>query len=248
VNVLGFDTATQATAVALGERELRDDPMAGQRPGHASHLLVLIAELVDAAGGWDAVDRIAVGVGPGTFTGLRIGIATAEALAGATGLPLVGVGTLDSLEHQAHRLGEARPVLAVIDARRGEAFAGGAGLEPCVLAPAALSEVAGRLLREQDDAAGQRAGGGLTAVGGGLTAVGGGLTAVGGGLVAVGDGAVRFRDELEAAGVEVPADGSRLHRVGAVDHCQLAESLAPAASSAVAPLYLRIPDAELNLK
>jgi tRNA threonylcarbamoyladenosine biosynthesis protein TsaB len=239
VNVLAFDTATSATAVALGERELRDDPVGGQRPGHASHLLVLAAQLVDAAGGWGVIDRIAVGVGPGTFTGLRIGIATAQALAGATGIPLVGVGTLDSLEHQAHRLGERRRVLAVIDARRGEAFAGGAGLEPCVLTPAALAQTAERLLGERDETAGRRAGGGLTPTGDGLIADG---------LIAVGDGAVRFRAELEAAGVEVPEDDARLHRVSAVDHCLLAPALTPGANGVIAPLYLRIPDAELNLK
>jgi tRNA threonylcarbamoyladenosine biosynthesis protein TsaB len=105
MRVLGFDTATGATAVALldtsaGERtiEARDDPPSGERPRHASRLLTLITEVLSSAElGWDDLDRIAVGLGPGTFTGLRIGIATARGLAQARSIPLVGVSTLQSL-------------------------------------------------------------------------------------------------------------------------------------------------------
>jgi tRNA threonylcarbamoyladenosine biosynthesis protein TsaB len=172
MRVLSFDTATPLTAVALRDLDdaanvcLRsvldlsavDDPPAGGRPGHAQRLLVLVNELIEQSGdGWDGVDRIAVGTGPGTFTGLRIGIATAQALAAATATPLVGVSTLMSLERAAlASLPEPRPVLAVIDARRGEAFVAGAGLSPSVLTPEALGEVAG-----------QRAGHGVIAVGDG---------------------------------------------------------------------------------
>lgn len=163
MRVLAFDTATAATAVALCdsetgvEFEARDDPAAGARPGHARRLLTLIEGLLGAGGGWGSVDRLAAGVGPGTFTGLRIGIATAHALSRSTGIPLVGVSTLASLELGARTpLGGDRSVLAVIDARRGEAFVAGAGLEPCVLSPQALAEVAG-----------QRAGDGVIAVGDG---------------------------------------------------------------------------------
>ena len=103
MNVLAFDTATPATTVALSGvgnvvYTARDDPPRGDRPGHATRLLPLATMVIDRAGiGWDGVDRIAVGVGPGTFTGLRIGIATARALARARGIPLVGVSTLQSL-------------------------------------------------------------------------------------------------------------------------------------------------------
>ena len=117
--LLAFDTATPETVVALEGRELRHTPAAGERPGHVSELLPLAERLLAEAGlGFADVDRIAVGTGPGTFTGLRIGVATARALAQATGAGLVGIATLDVL---ARRAGTGR-VLAVLDARRGEAF------------------------------------------------------------------------------------------------------------------------------
>jgi tRNA threonylcarbamoyladenosine biosynthesis protein TsaB len=125
--ILGLDTATAGTAVAVWAPdgpavERRDDPPPGQRPGHAGRLLVLVEEALAAAGaGWDEVERIAVGIGPGGFTGLRIGIATARALAQARDIPLVGVSSLRSLVGGAE--GEGRTVVAVIDARRGEVFA-----------------------------------------------------------------------------------------------------------------------------
>ncbi len=158
MRVLAFDTATPLTAVALRDLDdaanvcLRavvdltavDHPPAGGRPGHAQRLLVLINELLQQSGaGWEEVQRIAVGTGPGTFTGLRIGIATAQALAAASDTPLVGVSTLRSLESVAlAQLPSPRPVLAVIDARRGEAFVAGDGLAPAVLTPETLSAVA----------------------------------------------------------------------------------------------------------
>src|SRR5947209_3712240 len=103
VSILAFDTASRATTVALWDQvhdpcELRDDPDRGERPTHAIRLMQFVVELLENdARGWEAVERIAVGVGPGTFTGLRIGIATARALARARDLPLVGVSTLQSL-------------------------------------------------------------------------------------------------------------------------------------------------------
>jgi tRNA threonylcarbamoyladenosine biosynthesis protein TsaB len=124
MRVLAFDTATTATTVALADgdsvQELRDDPPAGARPRHTSRLMPLMAELLAQAGwDWTHVDRLAVGIGPGTFTGLRIGVATARALAQARGLELVGVSTLESLSLNS----AGDNVCAVLDARRGEVFA-----------------------------------------------------------------------------------------------------------------------------
>ncbi|HTZ65091.1 MAG TPA: tRNA (adenosine(37)-N6)-threonylcarbamoyltransferase complex dimerization subunit type 1 TsaB [Solirubrobacteraceae bacterium] len=101
--VLGFDTATPATAVALRladgrALQARDDPGAGERPGHATRLLALVDSLLARAGlRFDQLERIAVGVGPGTFTGLRVGLATARGLAQSLSLELVGVSSLRAL-------------------------------------------------------------------------------------------------------------------------------------------------------
>ena len=209
--IFGFDTATPSTAVAVWapdgvEIELRDDPPQGVRPGHAGRLLTLAEEALDRAGAsWDDVERIAVGVGPGGFTGLRLGIATARALAQARNLPLAGVSSLEALAAGAR--GQAERVVAVIDARRGEVFAASPGrFEPVALAPDALAErVAGAL--------------------------------------AVGDGAIRFREELERAGAAVPADGSPLHRVSALQVCRLGAARQPTDRDALLPDYRREPDA-----
>jgi tRNA threonylcarbamoyladenosine biosynthesis protein TsaB len=238
MRVLALDTATPRTSVALrdidaganvcmlAELDLSavDDPQPGARPGHAQRLLGLIHELLDRGGaGWESLDRIAAGVGPGTFTGLRIGIATAEALSAASGRPLVGVSSLRSLALAAHDREPARATLAVIDARRGEAFVAGwaagddplnvtASLSPRVLTPEQLARVA---------------------------------ASVGTDTQAVGDGAVKFRELLEQAGVSVPADDSPLHGVSAREHCRLAALMQPAGDGRVEPAYLRLPDAEL---
>jgi tRNA threonylcarbamoyladenosine biosynthesis protein TsaB len=235
MRLLALDTATPATtvALALADEKLftrRHEPRPGERPGHVSELLPLALALLDDAGiGFAQLDRIAVGVGPGTFTGLRIGVATARALAHAHDLPLVGVSTLRALAAgAAEPAAQAPAVLAVLDARRGEAFAAawaGAAtaddprseplLEPAALAPEALARAAAALPT---------------------------------GAVAVGDGAVRFRTVLEAAGAVVPPDDSAAHRVEAAVHVRLAAGMEPEASDAVLPAYLRLPDAELALR
>ncbi|HEX8119885.1 MAG TPA: tRNA (adenosine(37)-N6)-threonylcarbamoyltransferase complex dimerization subunit type 1 TsaB [Solirubrobacteraceae bacterium] len=144
MNLLAFDTATPATVVALvsGERraEARHDPEPGERPGHAQQLLALAAGLLEDAGlAFTDLDRIAVGTGPGTFTGLRIGVATARALAQGTGAELVGVSTLHALAAAAEGAPSAAATLAVLDARRGEAFVGAWRGEEEVVPPAAVT-------------------------------------------------------------------------------------------------------------
>jgi tRNA threonylcarbamoyladenosine biosynthesis protein TsaB len=215
--VAGLDTASPSTVAGVLRAgghvvEARDDPPPGSRGEHAARLLVLLERaLAEAALDWSDVERIAVGVGPGGFTGLRIGIATARALAQGHGLPLVPVGSLEALA-----AGADGTVAAVLDARRGEVFAGvwrdgRELLAPAALAPAALAT---RL-------AGMEAS-----------------------VQAVGDGAVRFREELEAAGVVVPADGSSVHRIRAAPLCRLGAMGEPSERDRLLPDYLREPDAK----
>jgi tRNA threonylcarbamoyladenosine biosynthesis protein TsaB len=143
--ILAFDTATPSTAVAVWapdgpQVERRDDPAPGEWPRHAERLLALADEaLREARVGWDDLERLAVGIGPGGFTGLRLGVSTARALAQGRGLPVVGVSSLEALAEPLN----APAVAAVIDARRGEVFAaawrdGAPLLEPAALAPEAL--------------------------------------------------------------------------------------------------------------
>ena len=236
MRILAFDTATRATAVALVDTgaaftlEARDDPPAGARPGHARRLLPLIDELLRESGeGWAGIDRIAVGVGPGTFTGLRIGIATAHALARAREIELVGVSTLASLALRGRDAGPLAGILALLDARRGEAFgaAWGPGTDPLGADPV----LEPRVLRPQE-------------LGGAAAAAAAGA----GTPVAVGDGAIQFRAVLTDAGVEVPPDDSPMHVVSAIPHCRLAAGLAAAAVEEVVPAYLRAPDAKPSVK
>jgi tRNA threonylcarbamoyladenosine biosynthesis protein TsaB len=235
LRILALDTATRATAVALcdlpgGELELerRDYPAPGARPGHARRLLELTVELLrQSGGGWEQIDRIAVGTGPGTFTGLRIGIATARGLARAREIPLVGVPTLDSLalagQPAAAELG-LDLVYAVLDARRGEVFA--AGWERQGGDPSAARQVSAPAAIGPDRLAAQ-------------------LTDLGRSVLAIGDGAIEFRQALERSGAVVPEDGSGLHRVSAINHCRLAVSMRVPAPVDVRPAYLRLPDAEI---
>ena len=238
MRVLAFDTATPATTVALcdsagGEPvQARDDPEPGRRPNHTTRLMVLIADVLARAGcGWDDVNRIGVGVGPGTFTGLRIGIATARALARSRQIELVGISTLQSLALGAVQEARARgsdTILPVLDARRGEVFAAawittqvdgapaaGRLLQPLAMAPSALAQTAAEL---------------------------------GDSRLAIGDGAVAFRAVLERSGTSIVDDGSRLHRVDAVFTGRLALRSESAAAGDVRPEYLRLPDAELSLQ
>jgi tRNA threonylcarbamoyladenosine biosynthesis protein TsaB len=120
---LGIDTATPVTSVAVGAEEgTRAAVAVRQQRGHAELLAPSVRWALDRAGAEPgSLGGIAIGVGPGLFTGLRVGVATAKALAQAWRLPMVAVSSLDLLAF-AHRHA-ARTVCAVIDARRREVFA-----------------------------------------------------------------------------------------------------------------------------
>lgn len=123
MNLLAFETSTESCSVALlcGEELTFRSELAPRR--HAELVLPMAEELLAAAGiGKRQLDVLAVGRGPGAFTGVRLGVSVAQGLAFALGLPVLPVSSLAALAMQAP--GEGGAILAVIDARMGEVYAG----------------------------------------------------------------------------------------------------------------------------
>ena len=120
MRVLVIDTALGACTAAVydGDRcmAVRSDPMA---KGHQERLGGLVRDVAAEAGGFGGIDRIGVTVGPGSFTGLRVGLAFAQGLGAALGRPVVGISTLAALAWTADSGGATA---AVIDARRGQVY------------------------------------------------------------------------------------------------------------------------------
>ena len=187
-------------------------------PQHTTALLAEVECAVEAAGGWDSVGRIAVGIGPGTFTGLRVGIATARALGLSQRLPVSGVGTLDALASGLGEVAGGKARLVVLDARRGEvatALYSSRGEHlwgPSLSSPRELGER---------------------------------IVDLPGATLCGGSGAVRFRQELTSRKIEIPDDADPVHRVAARHICALATAISGEdESGSLAPNYMRPPDAE----
>ena len=185
-------------------------------PRHSTALLAEVERAAAVSGGWGQVGEIAVGRGPGSFVGIRIGLATARGLAAGTGVPLRGVCTLDALGRAMAEQVEGES-LAVLDARRGEVFAalyspqGERLWEPRVTAPEALATQ---------------------------------LSSLSAPPRAAGSGAVRFRQELADRGVDIPDDADPVHRVSARHICALAGAAGYGDGDSLDPIYLRPPDAQ----
>jgi tRNA threonylcarbamoyladenosine biosynthesis protein TsaB len=121
VIVLGIDSATPSASVAVVIDGRVADERVSDAHGHRADLLVIIDAACKAAGVTPLeLDAVAIGAGPGSFTGLRIGMATAKGIAFAAGKPLWAVSSLAALASMAN----ADRVCAVLDARRGEVYAG----------------------------------------------------------------------------------------------------------------------------
>lgn len=224
--VLGIETSTPQTSVALGGESgvVASATLNGR--AHQEQVVPTLRQLLQWSGaGLSQVAGIAVGVGPGLFTGLRVGVQTAKSLAQALRIPIVGMTSLDVLAFSVRHT--SRLVAAVIDARRGEVFWG-------VYRP-----VPGGVLREGGFAVGPP------------DHLVGELTALAEDVLVVGDGAVLYRRQIEEMGSQVEfASAMWAHPQAAAlvelsvprfereEHDRLIE---------VVPLYLRKSDAEINL-
>jgi tRNA threonylcarbamoyladenosine biosynthesis protein TsaB len=218
--LLALETATRTQSVALarGDDVCAERVAEGERPGAESLLPLVQAVLAQAGVGLDAVAALAVSIGPGSFTGLRIGLATAKGLAFGTGRPVVPVPTLLALAASAASAGVAGVLAPVLDARRGELYAAayaphGDGWRECVrpglYAPAALAAILPRP---------------CTLVGEGVAVAAGALRAAAG---------VALGPELAPRAAEVARLGARLLAAGG-----------GVAAEALAPRYLRRAEAE----
>lgn len=219
MNVLAFDTCLGAVSAAVRWQDssgqwLECDRQERREGGHAERLMPMIAEVMAEAGlAFPHLDRVAVTAGPGTFTGVRVGVAAARGLALASGLPVVAATSLAVMAHRAGQVLGARDerLLAVaVDARRGMVY--------FQLFPAAQGESDRPLLLAPADAAGLIGARPATIIGSGAEAVAGAVAAAGG------------RGEARLPDLQPDA----------LSLAHLAADLTPI--SPLRPLYLRPPD------
>jgi tRNA threonylcarbamoyladenosine biosynthesis protein TsaB len=126
VNLLAFDTSTEALTLALARRGAPMVQVTGEGGAKASAGLIpaILALLADHGVALPTLDAIVFGCGPGSFTGLRTACSVAQGLALGAGVPVLPVGTLMAVAEEARRIGGATDVLAVLDARMDEVYAG----------------------------------------------------------------------------------------------------------------------------
>jgi tRNA threonylcarbamoyladenosine biosynthesis protein TsaB len=126
LRVLAIDTALEACSAAVLDTDRKGGLISRSLPmarGHAEALMPMIAAVMSAAETeFTDLDRIAVTVGPGSFTGLRVGVAAARGIALATGKPVVGLTTLAALAAPFFDADETKALLAVIDARHSQVY------------------------------------------------------------------------------------------------------------------------------
>lgn len=124
--ILALDTAGVDCAAALydsGRNTMLGEASDMIGKGHAEHLMGIVDRAMDKAGlALSAVDRIAVTIGPGSFTGIRVGVAAARGFALSLGVPAVGITTLAVMAEAQRQKTPGRPVLTAMDAKRNEIY------------------------------------------------------------------------------------------------------------------------------
>ena len=234
MNLAAVETATETVGVAVRtDAGVEADLALTGRRRHVESLTPALEHLLHQVGLRPRnLEAIAVDIGPGLFTGLRVGVAAAKALAQALGVGLVTASSLEILLAAAAEAGHHGPVCAAVDARRGELFAvvrdvdtGGLGAASDLIAPALLAPDA-------------------------LAAALYGLAPAERGVLAVGDGAQRYVHVLEAVpGVEVVAPALSYpppSTLLTMARTRLDAGEAPVPAAAVVPLYMREADATSN--
>ncbi|MGB8859570.1 MAG: tRNA (adenosine(37)-N6)-threonylcarbamoyltransferase complex dimerization subunit type 1 TsaB [Ilumatobacteraceae bacterium] len=223
--ILGIETATQQVSVAIGGHEGvlgMFEVSRGRR--HAETLTPAIEFLCRQADIEIAeFSAIAVDVGPGLFTGMRVGLAAGKAIAQALRVPMIGISSLDLLAFPLRYTD--RTIAAVIDARKGELFY--AFYRPV---PGGIQRVTDPRVSSVDDLVAD-------------------LMARGQNMLCVGDGALRYRDEIEA-GFHCEFAEQFLSHPSAAPLVQLAHARALREEWVnpweIQPMYLRAPDAQIN--
>ena len=223
--LLGFDTATPQVSVAISaDGVVVGELRLGHDRRHAEHLapgIQYLCNQVDLE--LSQVSGIAVGLGPGLFTGLRVGVTTAKVMAQALRLPIVGVPSLDLVAYPLRHAN--RVIVAALDARRGEVFH--ARYQPV---PGGVQRVSGYEVGRPEDLVAD-------------------LVAAGDEVLLAGDGAVRYRDAFAEIDRAEHA-GASFAAPSAVALLELAAARMEREefSSAwdVHPLYLRQSDAEIE--
>jgi tRNA threonylcarbamoyladenosine biosynthesis protein TsaB len=231
VNIVAIETATETVGVAIqAEGGTQAVFTLGGKRRHVETLAPAMKHLLAQVGfAARQLEVVAVDLGPGLFTGLRVGVAAAKGLAQALGIGVVGLSSLDILTRAAQERGHGGYVLAAVDARRGEVFASVRELRadrgqiedvvaPGLFAPQELAEVLGAL---------------------------GGMSIVG-----IGDGVQRYAEVLDA----VPGVSCMLHALGSPPPLTLltmarelvTAGVPPVDPQLVVPVYMREADAKSN--
>jgi len=223
--VLGISTATAQVGCAIGGHEgiiASFQSSKGRR--HAETLAPAIEFLTGQAKvPLREISAIAVDVGPGLFTGLRVGVATAKALASTLRIPMVGVTSLDLLAFPVRW--SDRRIVSVVDARRGEVF-----FSFYRQVPGGVQRLSPHRVGSPDELCSE-------------------IQAVGGEVLAVGDGAIRYRAALEElTRVEIGDGALAFPSPGSLVELAHAKALREefVQPSELEPVYLRKADAEIN--
>lgn len=223
--ILGVTTATHQVGCAIGGHEGVLASAHSARGKRHAETLVPSIDFVRHQARIDLseISVVAVDIGPGLFTGLRVGIATAKAMAQALRVPMVGISSLDLLAWPLRHTD--REIVAVVDARRGEVFH--ARYRPT---PGGVQRIAGPSVSKPEELRAD-------------------LQASEGDFLLVGDGALRYTDHWDDM-VRVELAEQFLAHPNASSLVQLAHARAIredfVQSWQIEPMYLRPPDAEIN--